>query len=118
MCWLLSVITGNSSQVDRIWSIIPIVYTFIFAATDLRLLFNSNYDELNMRPIVIFLLVAVWGLRLTWNFARKGGYNYKDEDYRWPVLRKIIPPFFYQIFNITFIASYQNLLLLLITLPR
>ena len=29
--WLLSIVTGNYSQVDRIWSITPIVYVAIYA---------------------------------------------------------------------------------------
>ncbi len=32
------------------------------------------------------LLILLWGARLTFNFARKGGYS-GTEDYRWPVLR-------------------------------
>jgi len=64
------------------------------------------------------ILTTVWGLRLSYNFYRKGGYNMKDEDYRWPVLRKIINnKFLFEIFNISFIALYQNMLLYMITLP-
>lgn len=41
-----------------------------------------------------------------------------EEDYRWPILRKIISnPWLWLLFNIFFIASYQNLLLMLIALP-
>ena len=32
-------------------------------------------------------LVTLWGARLTFNFARKGGYAPGGEDYRWAVLR-------------------------------
>ena len=28
-------------------------------------------------------LVVAWGVRLTLNFARKGGYSLSFEDYRW-----------------------------------
>lgn len=31
LCWLLSVIFDEYSQVDRIWAILPIIYAFIFA---------------------------------------------------------------------------------------
>lgn len=49
------------------------------------------------------LLVTVWGFRLTFNFARKGGFSgivtndengfrirpwVGEEDYRWAILRK------------------------------
>jgi steroid 5-alpha reductase family enzyme len=37
-------------------------------------------------------LITVWGARLTFNFARKGGYSWKfwsgEEDYRWEEVRK------------------------------
>ena len=37
-------------------------------------------------------LVTVWGIRLTFNFARKGGYSWKfwegEEDYRWAIVRR------------------------------
>ena len=31
-CWILSLITEDTSQVDRIWSIAPPIYLWIFAA--------------------------------------------------------------------------------------
>jgi steroid 5-alpha reductase family enzyme len=63
------------------------------------------------------VLVAAWGIRLTFNFARKGGYKPGGEDYRWPILREKLGPLWYQVFNFTFISPYQNALLLLICLP-
>lgn len=41
----------------------------------------------------------------------------KDEDYRWAVLRKQLPPWLFQITNLTFISGIQNILLLLLGLP-
>jgi steroid 5-alpha reductase family enzyme len=63
------------------------------------------------------VLVTCWGARLTYNFARKGGYNWGDEDYRWGPLRKYMGFFFFQLFNLGFIAIYQNILLFLISAP-
>lgn len=31
--------------------------------------------------------ITLWGLRLSFNFARKGGYNLSEEDYRWKILK-------------------------------
>jgi len=107
-CWLLSIVNRNYSQVDRLWSIVPTFYVggFAYAAgfTDLRLDLMTG-------------LVAIWGARLTYNFWRKGGYRPGGEDYRWPILRERMGAIPFQLFNATFIAPYQNLLLLLITLP-
>ena len=35
-----------------------------------------------------------------------------SEDYRWAVLREKMGPFLFQVFNITFIAPYQSILIL------
>ena len=61
-------------------------------------------------------LVTLWGARLTFNFARKGGYT-GVEDYRWPILRERFGPAKFAVFNIFFIVIYQHALLVLITLP-
>ena len=108
LTWLTSVITREYSWVDRIWSIIPIAYMWVFA-------YGEEFT--NPRLNVMAALVTLWGLRLTYNFARKGGYAKGGEDYRWAILRKRMSPAVYQIFNIFFIVIFQNALLLAITLP-
>jgi steroid 5-alpha reductase family enzyme len=107
-CWLLSVVTREYSWVDRIWSIVPPVYVGVFAA-------QAGWSD--MRLDVMTALTTAWGARLTFNFWRKGGYAPGGEDYRWAVLRARMSPALYQVFNVVFIAGYQNVLLLLIALP-
>jgi len=108
LTWLTSVITKEYSWVDRIWSIIPIVYIWIFA-------FGDEFS--NPRINIMAILVTLWGARLTFNFARKGGYAPGGEDYRWAILREKMSPAIYQVFNILFIVIFQNALLLAIALP-
>ena len=72
LVWIASVITHDHSWVDRIWSVIPVVYVWIFA---------SAAGLANFRLDIMAALVTVWGARLTFNFARKGGYT-GVEDYR------------------------------------
>ena len=91
-CWAWSLATNNCSHVDRLWSILPILYTSIFARQELwaviRLLFGYPVARPpELRLLIQFGLVYVWGIRLTYNFARKGGYDTKFEDYRWAVVR-------------------------------
>ena len=105
--WIASLITGDTSWVDRMWSIVPVIYVWVFAAT--ARLENPRLD-------VMAVLVTLWGVRLTYNFARKGGYR-GVEDYRWEVLRSSMRPWQFQFFNLFFIVLYQNALLVLITLP-
>ncbi len=106
-CWIASLVTKDTSWVDRLWSIVPVVYVWIFAAA-------SGLSD--PRLVVMAVLVTLWGARLTFNFARKGGYS-GVEDYRWAVLRARMRPWQFQLFNLFFIVLYQNALLVLITLP-
>jgi steroid 5-alpha reductase family enzyme len=69
-------------------------------------------------------LVTIWGIRLTYNFHRRGGYKLKfwegEEDYRWSILRQkkeFESPIKWTIFNLLFISIYQMGLILLFTLP-
>jgi steroid 5-alpha reductase family enzyme len=109
-CWIASLITKDTSWVDRIWSIVPAVYVWIFAIAGIV----DGADP--ARLIVMAVLVTAWAARLTFNFARKGGYT-GMEDYRWAVLRGRMKPWQFQLFNLFFIVLYQNALLVLITTP-
>eukprot|EP00698_Gefionella_okellyi_P003502 TRINITY_DN13302_c0_g1_i1.p1 TRINITY_DN13302_c0_g1~~TRINITY_DN13302_c0_g1_i1.p1 ORF type:complete len:340 (+),score=66.21 TRINITY_DN13302_c0_g1_i1:58-1020(+) len=116
--YIMSLFTGNWSQVDRLWSITPIVYTGWFAlSANLPLDWTRFPAPLSLRNIIIAALAFIWGCRLTYNFWRKGGYQAGSEDHRWPVLRTILPGWTFQIFNFFFVSLYQNILLLLISIP-
>ncbi|MBR5721597.1 MAG: DUF1295 domain-containing protein [Clostridia bacterium] len=113
-CFIAGEITHNYSQMDKLWSLLPIVYTWVIA-------FRS---DLNIRTVVYALIVSAWGIRLTVNFARKGAYRIKfwegNEDYRWSIVRKnpiFSHGFVWTLFNLLFISTYQNLLVLAICLP-
>lgn len=107
VCWLLSVVTREYSWVDRLWSLLPPVYLWMFAA-------GADFDP---RVCLMAVLVTAWGARLTFNFWRKGGYAPGGEDYRWAILRARMPAWAWQVFNLLFTAGYQNLLIFLFTLP-
>lgn len=107
-------LTGNNSQVDKLWSIIPIAYTWVVA----------GYGDFTPRLVLMSILVTLWGVRLTINFAMKGAYQWRiwagEEDYRWQVLRRkpgFNPGWKWSMFNLLFISGYQNVLILLFTLP-
>lgn len=114
MCFLVSELTKNYSQVDKLWSLLPIGYAWFFA-------WRSGLEP---RLVLMAILVTVWGLRLTWNFARRGGYSWRfwsgEEDYRWAELRQkpmLSKPWRFTLFNLFFISLYQMHLILLFTLP-
>ena len=69
-------------------------------------------------------LVSIWAVRLTYNFARRGGYSWKiwtgEEDYRWAILRakpEFQSQWKWSAFNLFFISAYQMALILFFTLP-
>lgn len=105
--WIASLITHEHSWVDRLWSIVPVAYVWVFAA---------SAGLVDVRLDLMAVLVTLWGARLTFNFARKGGYT-GTEDYRWAVLRGRMKSWQFEIFNLLFIVLYQNTILVLIALP-
>ena len=113
-CFFVGELSRNNSQMDKLWSLLPIAYTWVIAAK----------GNMHPRLVIIALLVTLWGARLTFNFARKGAYSIKfwsgEEDYRWKILRQRRPfdskPV-WAIFNLFFISIYQNALVLAICLP-
>jgi len=114
LCFVIGELTNNNSQVDKIWSIVPIIYVWVVA----------DYGNYAPRLVVMAVLASLWGIRLTANFAMKGAYKLKfwtgEEDYRWEVLRKkpeFQPKWKWTLFNLFFISGYQNVLILLFTLP-
>lgn len=114
LCFFVSQLTGNCSQVDKLWSILPIIYTWYMA-------YKGGFT-----PILILMasLVSIWGGRLTYNFSRRGAYKLKfwegEEDYRWAILREtplLKGKISWMLFNLFFISLYQNALILAFTLP-
>jgi len=113
LCFVVSELTGNYSQVDKLWSITPFIYS-LQVATDARTRLAAA-------------AAAVWSIRLTYNFYRRGGYQWPpwegEEDYRWALIRSgaflsvLRKPHVYRVFNLTFICVYQHALLLLIASP-
>lgn len=110
-----SIIGNNCSKVDQIWSIVPVVYCWHFFLHHFY-----EYDEVHYRMLLLTSVVTLWGTRLTFNFWKKGGYGnliHHEEDYRWPIVRAKMHWVVFLIFNLTFIAIYQNVLLFWIAVP-
>jgi steroid 5-alpha reductase family enzyme len=114
LTFVVGQLTRNNSQVDKLWSIVPAPYAWFMT-------WKGGMDE---RMVLMSVLVTIWAARLTYNFARRGGYSWKfwegEEDYRWEVLRQrpgFKNPFVWLLFNLFFICFYQNTLIFLFTLP-
>ncbi len=114
LCFIVGEWSRNNSQVDKLWSILPAFYVGYVA-------WQSEWIP---RLVLMLALVVLWAARLTFNFWRRGGYHWipwkGEEDYRWGVLRQdpsLQGRVRWMLFNLFFICSYQNILILLFTLP-
>ena len=113
-CFIAGELSRNNSQMDKLWSVLPIAYVWVIAAM----------GGFKWRLIIIAVIVTLWGVRLTYNFAKKGAYSIKfwsgEEDYRWVYLRKqkgFTNKLIWGIFDLLFISIFQNFVVLGITLP-
>lgn len=113
-CFVLGELSRNNSQVDKLWSVVPIIYTWYITI-------GGGWTP---RMVLMSVLVTLWGSRLTYNFARRGGYSWKfwtgSEDYRWEILRQkpgFQNRFVWLLFNLLFICGYQMTLIYLFSLP-
>jgi steroid 5-alpha reductase family enzyme len=111
--------TGWWSWVDRVWSLSPAAYVLLFAALA---------PAPSSRLALMAALATLWAARLTYNFARKGGFGAvtpENEDYRWPWVRAWMAahlpaaalPLLREAFHVLFVCGYQNVLLWLQVVP-
>lgn len=113
LVFVSSELSRNYSQTDKLWSITPFIYTWICVC--------------DSRTLLMAVVSTIWGVRLTWNFARRGGYTWPpwegDEDYRWKYLQDgflvgaLTNKIAWIAFNFVFISLYQHVLLLIVMSP-
>lgn len=65
----------------------------------------------------MFGFILLWGVRLTYNFYRKGGYTSAGEDYRWVYIRKNYPRVLVELLNFFFTSYYQLYLIYWFSAP-
>ncbi|KPA80906.1 hypothetical protein ABB37_04310 [Leptomonas pyrrhocoris] len=126
--FLAAHVNDNYSWVDRSWSILPVVYTWIqiyythheHGGTPTNTSFSAGVSPISAAALYGFV-ITVWGCRLTFNFFRRGGYSRGSEDYRWNYVRtwRVFAhhPAIWTLFNFAAISLFQTWLLWAITLP-
>jgi steroid 5-alpha reductase family enzyme len=77
-----SVALDNSSMYDPYWSVAPLPIGLYFALHSER-----AFVLMNRRGVLVLVLVAVWGVRLTFNFLR-GWRGLEHEDWRYVDMRR------------------------------
>eukprot|EP00928_Gymnodinium_smaydae_P082644 TRINITY_DN65965_c0_g1_i1.p1 TRINITY_DN65965_c0_g1~~TRINITY_DN65965_c0_g1_i1.p1 ORF type:complete len:341 (+),score=14.18 TRINITY_DN65965_c0_g1_i1:47-1069(+) len=98
--------TSDPSIVDRLWSIMPWIYVWYWCIC----------SGFKLRLCIMAGLSSFWGVRLTYNFWRKGGFS-GGEDYRWAVVRKWYPGWKWELFNLIFICFFQQTCVFAFTVP-
>lgn len=120
--YLLSLITGNDSWVDRSWSIVPVFFAWFYVIYqgDFVVVTTAQGSRTVTSLGSMAIAITIWGVRLTYNFYRRGGYERGGEDYRWehvrswPCWRR---RWLWQLFSFGFISLFQEWLLWAITTP-
>ena len=109
-------ISSSQFQVDRLWSILPGLYSCIIT------IYSSSSSSLSScsTMLLMSLLTSVWGARLTFQFFMKDGYTLTGEDYRWKYVKQVLGDNWWvlQGFNLFFVVIYQNILLFLLVVPQ
>lgn len=125
LCFLLSLITRNNSWVDRLWPMIPVGSAWVYTRWDDVMPVPSSRRDENDAPrlttqFLFTLLITIWGIRLTYNFYRKGGYAKGGEDYRWAYVRTwpiVGSPLIWPLISFFFVSVYQICLILAFAAP-
>ena len=122
-CFFASRITGNDSWVDRLWSIVPAIYGWMWALLPSIDGTVPPKDGSWTASKQYAAIITLWAIRLTFNYNRRGGYYKGEEDYRWQYVRKFsffqgaFGKILYLLFSFFFISFYQHFLLWSITVP-
>jgi steroid 5-alpha reductase family enzyme len=82
-----SVAYDNSSFYDAYWSVIPIAIVSYWMTL-------ADSDVPALRSAAVFIVVTIWGTRLTFNWAR-GWTGLDHEDWRYVDFRARVPDFYW-----------------------
>ena len=66
--WIVGLFQKSFWLIDPYWSIIPIIFGFMWALHPLAIL--------NTRSVIALILVIVWGIRLTHSYFRREGWKF------------------------------------------
>jgi steroid 5-alpha reductase family enzyme len=74
-----SVLSGNCSKVDQIWSITPCLYSWVFYLYHTGT--HGHGGAIHYRLLLVCSLISFWGIRLTYNFWRRGKHTPGEGSY-------------------------------------
>lgn len=86
--FIFSVIYNNSSFYDTYWSVAPVPVMIYWVVSSDKMAVNT------VRQVVILILVILWAVRLTYNWARRW-QGMQDEDFRYVNFRNSAGRFYW-----------------------
>lgn len=129
--WIFNLITKNWTNMDRLWGVLPNVYSFLFLYTALNFNPANGKEEIYSilkgddssftRLSLMSGLILLWGVRIVYVFWRRGYYRSDFEDHRWETIKKKLRyperklPF--HLYNFILMAFIQNWILIGHALP-
>ena len=84
LCYIITSLTGNFSQADELWSIVPAMYTWIMCVTDTRTccLLGPFSLLLSLCPLFWTILVNSEDFRTTQMWTSESHAKYNTKSYR------------------------------------
>lgn len=76
--WILTFLTMSYAWNDRVWSVLPPLWAVLYAVHPVISQDNKTSGQWDVRMSVMAALVVAWGLRLTFNGARRNVFSCKS----------------------------------------
>ncbi|WVF73137.1 hypothetical protein IAT40_007956 [Kwoniella sp. CBS 6097] len=115
--YILGLISGNVSWVDRAW---PFYTPFCTGLLVAWLWLNHDgvvYGHNLPRVGLMWALQLLWSTRLLSHALKRDFYNLRSEDYRYTAFRSLVPRPVFALVHLFVVAIAQPLLLLALSLP-
>ncbi|XAO24087.1 hypothetical protein I312_102877 [Cryptococcus bacillisporus CA1280] len=115
--YLLGLVTGKVSWVDKAWPLYPpTISAMLFGWVSVNHA-GGVYAHNLPRVTLMFGLQLIWSFRLFSHAVKRGFYSPKSEDYRYTVCRKLVPRWAFALIHAFVVASAQPTLLMSLSLP-
>ncbi|WVR07815.1 hypothetical protein IAU60_004858 [Kwoniella sp. DSM 27419] len=117
LIYILGLISGNVSWVDRAWPFFTPICSGMLVAWMWLNPEGDVYGHNLPRVLLMWVLQLLWSTRLLSHALKRDFYNLRSEDYRYTVVRQLVPRPVFALIHIFVVALAQPLLLLALCLP-
>lgn len=115
--YILGLVTHKVSWVDKPWPFYPPFFASLLFAWVALNPQSGVYGHNLPRLILMFVMQLIWCIRLSYHAYRRGFFELHEEDYRYTIVRRIVPKPIWSLVHLFAVAIFQPALLLALTLP-